>query len=273
MSGQPDQTGGTKNRAPQTEAQTTPPIRVAGQGNDDPQAHSQKSNNDPPRWYTPIEGAVEWFWGAAKRHYRQSEWWLVGLALATVGVLLWQTVLNRKAANAAWLNAQSVIDAERPWFVPSIEGPKPDAYEWRVRISNKGRTPGQLRSLSADHMFVKRPDELPLPPQYSGEAILPNSQFFATSDAFTARQWLDEYFNAHDLAQNRNSKYGHECDFLVVYGKATYTDTLTGGRKNEIVHETKWCYLYRDPTLDFVACGPSDYNGYRDYKKGEQKAN
>jgi hypothetical protein len=120
-------------------------------------------------------------------------------------------------------------------------------------------------------MFVKAPDDLPLPPKYSATAFLPNSQFFATSEAFTARQWLNEYFNARDLAQKHNGEYG--CEFFVVYGKATYIDTLTGGMGNEIIHETRWCYLYREPTIDFVVCGPSEYNGYRDYKKGEQKAN
>jgi uncharacterized membrane protein len=173
-------------------------------------------------------------------------------------------------AAAALLNAQASFNAERPWFVASMERRSEDSNEWRVRITNKGRTPGHLAHVSAEYTRTHNPSELPLPPNYSGLAWMPDSMLFAAGDAFTARQWMDEWFDAKKIWENVRSS---ETDFLAIYGRVRYRDTLTGWTDKEIMHETRWCYHYVPPTGKFVPSGPAEYNGYRDHQKGEQKAN
>jgi hypothetical protein len=98
---------------------------------------------------------------------------------------------------------------------------------------------------------------------------MPQTLFFAANDAFTVREWLSEWFDPKVIWDNLSET---KIDFFVVYGRVSYKDTFTGGIKNEIIHETRWCYLYRSSLGNFVPCGPSDYNGYRDHRNGEQKS-
>ena len=71
------------------------------------------------------------------------------------------------------------------------------------------------------------------------------------------------------IEQGRISQFG----FLTVYGMVTYRDTFTGRKTNEVLHETRWCYIYQSPQDRFVPTGPEEYNGYRDRQKGEQRPN
>jgi hypothetical protein len=76
---------------------------------------TEKADDHPPDWRTALE---------------RPEWWLVILGFGTLAVVLWQTVQTKKAAQAALLNAQAVIDAERAWLTVSITDklrPLPDS--------------------------------------------------------------------------------------------------------------------------------------------------
>jgi len=111
-----------------------------------------------------------------------------------------------------------------------------------------------------------------VPPKYGSVCFLPESRFFANGDGFTAREWPTPCFKAKEIWERGKSKTDIDflVDFLVVYGKVTYKDTLTGGKENEILHETRWCCLYRSPQIDFVPCGPAEYNEYSDYQTAIQ---
>jgi hypothetical protein len=122
----------------------------------------------------------------------------------------------------------------------------------------------------SERTFIDVPEHLPLPPKYESPCNAPDSRFFANGDSFTDRERLPG-FNPKFVVEHERK---NECDFLVVYGRVAYTDTFTGGRDGEvIIHETRWCYLYRGPQDDFVPCGPIQYNGHRDRREGQQKAN
>jgi hypothetical protein len=111
------------------------------------QAEAKLGEPQPPPWY------------------ESPEWALVVVGCITFIVIGWQSWETRRAATAskeaamaAVLSAQSVIDTERPWFVASIERRGEDSDDWRVRITNKGRTPGHLAHLSAEHHLVADPE-------------------------------------------------------------------------------------------------------------------
>src|ERR1700678_4540276 len=60
----------------------------------------------PPHWYT------------------NPEWWLFIIAIPSLIFLGRQMIASEKAAQAAFLNAQAVIESERPWLVVTIEKDK-----------------------------------------------------------------------------------------------------------------------------------------------------
>jgi hypothetical protein len=184
MPGQPDHTGSTEQKPSHDEVTRLP----AANRNTNTDAHSTKTNYLPPERYAAIKRAVAWIVDVVRQYHGQADWWLVGAAFLTLVILGWQTKVARDAAKAAMLNAQAVIDAERPWFVASIERTKPGFDFWRVRITNKGRTPGQMWDLFAERIFVDSPESLPLPPNFSSLTYSPDTKFFANGDSFTVRE-------------------------------------------------------------------------------------
>ena len=90
----------------------------------------------------------------------------VCFAYRTLRTLQHQTIATRKAAEAARLNAQAVINAERPWVVVTEkrEGTAGIASIFYSRV--RGRTPAIIISNWADHIYVDDPQHLPIPPRY-----------------------------------------------------------------------------------------------------------
>jgi len=85
----------------------------------------------------------------------RAEWWLVGVGFAqTIALIgtLWAVwyqakktavaaMATEKAANAAWLNAQAVLDSERAWVEASIVR---DKQIYFLKIANQGKTPAYI---------------------------------------------------------------------------------------------------------------------------------
>lgn len=172
-------------------------------------------------------------------------------------------------ADAALLNAKALIASERPWFVSSVEIDDKELGLWKVRIVNKGRTPGHLNAMFSEHTFVDIPDNLPIPPKYESFCYVPDTRFFATGESFTDRERIPGFKPDFFIENERKN----QTDTLVIYGRVIYSDTFMWGSPDEIIHETRWCYFYQPPPYNrFVPCGPKEYNGYRDRPK-EQKPN
>ncbi len=265
--------------APRCEAQNGPTkgTREAAQKNSPaaPLPVPYQINN---QWvYTEAQAA-----GNQSPHWYESpEWVLVIVGCVTFIVIGWQsfetrrsadaaqkaTIAAKDGADAALLNARALITSERPWFVANVECDDKDLGLWKVRIVNKGRTPGHLNVMFSEYTFIDIPDNLPIPPKYESFCYAPDTRFFATGESFTDRERI-RGFNPDFFIENERK---NQTDILVIYGRVTYSDTFMWGDPNEIIHETRWCYFYQAPG-GFVPCGPKEYNGYRDRPK-EWKAN
>jgi hypothetical protein len=77
---------------------------------------------------------------------------------------------TKKAADAAGLNAQAVINSERPWLVISVEGQ--EARRFAFRAKNVGRTPARLVSIHGDVVPVENGRPLPENPEYGAPRSL-----------------------------------------------------------------------------------------------------
>jgi hypothetical protein len=145
--------------------------------------YSDHPNDNPPKWHTPIE---------------RPEWWLA-LVAAITAYVIWlqaremaratsvrkeQTQASKVAADAALLNAQAVINAERPWLVVSVDPDKGNPELFRFGCLNQGRTPAKVISVSVKACFVKDQYALPIPPDYSTLAEPPRLNLIVNRDSF-----------------------------------------------------------------------------------------
>jgi hypothetical protein len=77
----------------------------------------------------------------------------------------------KESADAALLNAQAVINAERPWIVVTVER-KAETDTFIFKGKNLGRTPAAIMSDWTEHRFADDPENLPVPPQYKDEGLV-----------------------------------------------------------------------------------------------------
>jgi hypothetical protein len=164
-------------------------------------------------------------------------------------------------AKAASLNAQAVINAERPWLVVATFFDKDRPELRRFGCRNHGNTPAKIESVSAQISFVDRPDNLPVPPSYSTFVAMPDLTLIINADSFPIGQGV----NPMSVIQGTE----HELlvlgsrEFLAYFGNVVYRDTLYPESSTEGLHETRWCFVYQ-PGGDkmFLRSGPAEYNRY-----------
>ena len=131
VSGQPNKTSGQK----QSVGQNVNPAPISTNSVDkeaNGQANQSKADAYPKRWYTALE---------------RPDWWLVLAAFCTLGVISWQSVETRKAAQGAKENAiatntqiQLMREKERarlyvkPGIVESFKDDGTGGWFFRVRV-------------------------------------------------------------------------------------------------------------------------------------------
>jgi hypothetical protein len=204
--------------------------------------------------------------------YTRPEWWLAAIAVLTflaicyqakemaratkamresttevkrqADILERQTKATEEAAKAALLNAKAVIASERPWVVVSPEksdAEKPNLAAFVFRITNRGRTPAQIETISLDWCFDSYHDGSRLPPNYRTR-IYPPHKLIAPSGGF------DLYVKDHpDKTVERaelQERVAQGNQFLIYDGKITYWDALSGEGDERVLHETVWCYYF-----------------------------
>src|SRR5882757_1042310 len=159
VSGKPNDASSNKNNIPGKQ----PPAPVTTYTYDSncctTQA-SQKSDEKPHRWYTPLE---------------RPDWWILIAAVGTLIVIGWQTVQTRKAADAALLNAKALVDSERPWLIAETIRDSINRHVYEIKITNFGRTPARFIRGDATHVFTQQPMTLPIPAAYSSPITLPKN--------------------------------------------------------------------------------------------------
>jgi hypothetical protein len=218
VSGQPNQTSKDKSAIPDNHH----PAAVSN----DSQEAAAKSNDEPFRWNTAI---------------KRPEWWAIGIALATLGLIFWQAKETRKAAKAALLQANHISASERAWLVISSANredqtipPSTSAvplYWWKVK--NVGSTPAKIIETQAVCKFGldKLPEKpnFPLPVELNGRLLAPgDSMEFHT-------YWSDDNGEICKAPLNHHETMNFSLR-LVAYGYVKYEIML-----DPDVHESRFC--------------------------------
>jgi type II secretory pathway pseudopilin PulG len=166
------------------------------------------------------------------------------------------------SAQAALLNAQAVIDAERPWVLVSVESSMQVENGFVVTAINRGRSPAQIVSTAELVKIVA--DESKLPKKTENDhrepatpkvpiILLPGESIgLKTFSRADARGFCesDEQFARIESWEEK----------IYLIGRVTYRDLVAPSEAQ--LHQTDWCcwYIHGRQKSGLVIAGPPEYN-------------
>jgi hypothetical protein len=162
------------------------------------------------------------------------------------------------------LNAQAVINAERPWIL--VNGEAMEGAESSVVVAkNCGRTPARFTRFSPPKSkIIPSGTDLPFPPEY-GEILPFDSPIILLAQGRTyirilTESEIREICGTEDV-WNRVQTGRFE---FYIFGILYYEDLLNSA--DRAVHETRWCCRYLSKFGDsrnfLVLNGSRGYNDY-----------
>jgi hypothetical protein len=169
-------------------------------------------------------------------------------------------------AKAALLNAEALINAERPWIMVQIKKHAPENNASKATFQfiafNFGKTPARIVYCDEPQTeCLTNPDnELTIPPNYRS-GVLFRERFLAPRDNFAIGTLNPSAANIEmDMATAaRNRNVSVEAMRLVAYGKIEYRDGVS-----PCLHKTSFCYMHtgEDDFIggELILCGPREYN-------------
>jgi hypothetical protein len=163
-----------------------------------------------------------------------------------------QFKVSRDAADAALMNAQAVINAERAWVTAQVHAESwqmfgnPAVVPWiKLAIVNSGRTHAKITHVMVRFMKRLRVDNLPPVPDFAGLSPMSCDNFILASGNhdFTIESPIESGLPlpTDDVIAIRDRK-----SFLLAYGFISYLDVF------DKLHKTYFCFYY-------VATSPADH--------------
>jgi hypothetical protein len=202
------------------------------------------------------------------------QWWYVLFAwpegittwaiIATGVVIGWQSFQTKKAAQAALLNAQAVINSERPWIMVTVEEVVGPSGGFNLYMTNKGRTPAMVTGAYIGCVVVKDLSALPNKAPY-GPGSMAKDRIVLAGEKLPIT-WFDGSTLKKIVGKGFPSAPWDGDIF--VFGKVAYRDLLSPSSRS--AHETRWIGLYQLPTgessdsiFSFQGIGvPDEYDRY-----------
>jgi hypothetical protein len=188
----------------------------------------------------------------APRWYASPEWWLVILGFPTLFFIGVQSVLLRRSADAALLNAQALVNSERAWVLAKVSSPERShtVFDYTCSLHNHGRTPARVERLSFNVVYPETLKELPDYGIHDGDELpimlAPNEP------------WKFGNFNpSFSVTEEGWKKVNDGTGMLAVIGIVVYKDIFTTD-----IHYTKFCFVYDNNEGCFLMGGPVEYNSY-----------
>ena len=199
------------------------------------QSQNTQHGHSSPHWWDVLiawpEGITAW------------------LLLLTLGAIVWQAWETRKsargakeAAQAALLNAQALINSERPWILVKVDASKGvlgfDGFD--ITAINRGRTPASIVSYSSNCLIVDEGETMQVEPEYGkmktvSEILLPGepTHLDSVGSGTVAMYCVSE--------EKWRRVVGMEA-WAYFVGRIVYRDLL--GPADTPPHETQWAFCY-----------------------------
>ena len=209
--------------------------------------------------------------------------WIANIVLAVLGyagIMMFRSLLKKierqtafgevaaeaaaKTAHAVLLNAQSLVQSERPWILISIEPSRSAENSFTVMATNRGRAPARITATAEQAMIAVDEKYLPIPPEYDrDDSKAPTVPIILVPGESTAVKSFsrDEVKPLCDSEERfRRIETWEEKIFL--YGRVTYVDLIS--LPDDGVHETNWCcwYIHGRQNSGMVIAGTHEYNSH-----------
>jgi hypothetical protein len=166
------------------------------------------------------------------------------------------------AAQAALLNAQAIINAERPWILISVEPSRSKENSFTVMATNRGRSPARIVETLERKRIVFDEKHLPASPEYvptkPGAAMIPIILLPGESTAI-------ESFGREDVrglcdSEERFKRIESWDEKIFLHGRIVYQSLIAP--PDHPSQETNWCcwYIHGRQTSGLAIAGPPEYN-------------
>lgn len=180
----------------------------------------------------------------------------------------------KQSADAAVLNAQAIINSERPWlFINIVTFPAnadehgiPEHLGFSVTFRNHGKTPAEIVGFDQHPDCCKDTDDLPFPPKYSLEGhVMLHTRMVPPAETWRdpgeSSLWPEQFLLSDDWNDIRVSRKR-----FIYWGRLQYRDLIEDSKtihelaKVGTIHETCFCYFWSPRKNEFLICGPLGYN-------------
>lgn len=171
--------------------------------------------------------------------------------------------LQQQAVNAALLNAQAVINAERPWLLVHIGPNNGPMGGFTIHAKNKGRTPAMITAVHMGCVAVEGISALPKEPPYGPGKLVQDRILVADDAAWVI--WFDRKMLKNLLADDFDKALARELQ-VFVFVTVLYRDLLNPSATPP--HETRWVCLFElneegDAVHNIEGIGgPREYDQY-----------
>jgi len=180
--------------------------------------------------------------------------------------VLVETVATAAAdsAQAALLNSQAILNAERPWLLVSVEPSLQVENSFVVTATNRGRSPAKIVGMAEQIKFAADEAELPETPQYDDEPSKapPIPIIMLPGESVIIKPFCRDDLRSICDSDEQLKRIEDWEEKVFIYGKLTYRDLIAPTEKQ--LHETAWCcwYIHGKQKSGFVIAGPPDYNSH-----------
>jgi len=166
------------------------------------------------------------------------------------------------SAQAALLHAQSIIRAERPWILITVEPSRSVDNGFTVTATNRGRGPARI--VSTVDKITTAIDQTHLPDQRGLEEATPSatlsSVILLPGESTGIKSFSRDEVKSFCGSDEKYKRVEKWEELILLYGKVVYKDLMQVGDVES--HETWWCcwYIHGRQKSGMVMAGPPAYN-------------
>jgi len=168
------------------------------------------------------------------------------------------------SARAAYLNAQAVVNAERPWILITVEPSRSAENSFTIIATNRGRSPARITATAEQAIIAVDERYLPFTPEYDREEsktpLVPI--ILVPGESTPIKPFSREEVKALCDSEERFRRIETWEEKLYLYGKVVYLDLISTPENQ--AHESNWCcwYIHGRQNSGLVLAGPPAYNAH-----------
>ncbi len=169
-----------------------------------------------------------------------------------------------ETAQAALLQAQTILDAERPWVLVTAEPTRGVESSFDITATNRGRSPATITSALDEILFAADEEHLPGAPEFekfkSAARFVP--VILLPGESATLKTFSREDVKALCGSDEKFAAIESWTERLFLCGQVQYSDLIAAAGRE--AHETRWCcwYIHGKQRSALVPAGPAEYNSH-----------